>query len=132
MSVSISAPYPKEKVTTILPDPQLGNSRATESNIQLKRTMTGRLWSYIRSNDTEILKMTFIITRQKDFELSEFIRVYLTADWKLIDHNGKQWKVKLVGEPIRRNSVGRAATSNTAATGGETKSVTLTFSAEAL
>jgi len=132
MSVAISAPYPKTKVTTILPDPQLGNTRATEANVQLKRSMTGRLWSYVQSNDREIMVLTFIITRQKDFELAEFIRVYLTADWKLIDHNGDEWKVKLLGEPIRRDSVGRAASSNTNATGGETKTVTLSFSAEAI
>jgi hypothetical protein len=132
MSISISAPYPKAKVTTILPDPQLGNSRTPESNVQLKRSMTGRLWSYVQSNANEILSMTFVITRQKDFELAEFIRVYLTADWELIDHNGKKWKVKLLGDPIRRESIGRAAASNANATGGETKRVTLTFSAEAL
>jgi len=132
MSVTLSAPYPKTKVTTVLPDPQLGNTRTTESNVQLKRTMTGKLWSYVQSTDKEILVLSFIITRQKDFELAEFVRIYLTADWKLIDHNGKEWKVKLLGEPLRRNSVGRAASSNTNATGGETKSVTLTFSAEPL
>jgi len=132
MSVTLSAPYPKTKVTTVLPDPQLGNTRTTESNVQLKRTMTGKLWSYVQSTNKEILVLSFIITRQKDFELAEFVRIYLTADWKLIDHNGKEWKVKLLGEPLRRNSVGRAASSNTNATGGETKSVTLTFSAEPL
>ena len=132
MSVAISAPYPKSKVTTILPDPQFGNTRKSESSIQLKRTMTGRVVSYIRSSDKEELQFTFIMTRQKDFELLEFVRVYNAADWKLIDHNGKEWKVQLVGEPIRRTAAGRSSSSNTSSTGGETRQVTLTFSAEAL
>jgi hypothetical protein len=132
MSVQISAPYPKQKVTIILPDPSFGNTRASESTVQLKRTMTGKLWSYINTSLKERVVFTFTLSRQKDLELQEFVRVYHAAEfWKLTDHNGKEWKVKLAGEPIQRSSVGRI-NSNDSSTGGESRRVKLIFSAEAL
>jgi hypothetical protein len=132
MSVSISAPYPKQKVTTILPDPLNNNTRASESDIQLKRGMTGKVWSYIQTSSKSRLSLTFILSRQKDLELQEFVRVYHAAKfWKLTDHDGNEWKVKLIGEPIRREAIGRI-NSNTSSTGGESRKVTLNFSAEAL
>lgn len=131
MTVAISAPFPAMKVTSILPDPDFGNIRATQSTIQFKRTMSNNVWTYAKPNDKETSSLTFNLTRQKDLEFGEFLRIYHTATWKLIDHNGKAWKVQLVGEPIRRVARGRVgATSST--TGGEAIILTINFSAEAL
>lgn len=131
MSIAISAPYPATKVTSILPDPDFGNIRASQSGIQIKRGMSGDVWTYTKPNDKEVSSLTFNLTRQKDLELAEFLRVYHTATWKLIDHNGKEWEVQLVGEPVRRRARGRVGETSSS-TGGESIILTLNFSAEAL
>lgn len=131
MSISIAAPYPALKVTSILPDPNFGNVRASQSGIQIKRGMTGEVWTYAKPNDKEVSVLEFSLTRQKDLEVAEFLRIYHTATWKLIDHNGKQWKVQLVGRPVRREARGRVGATSSS-TGGESIILTLSFSAEAL
>jgi hypothetical protein len=130
-TIAISAPYPRTKVTMILPAPNFGNIRASQSSIQMKRSMTGEVWTYARPNDRDVVQLSFSLSRQKDLELGEFIRVYHTAFWKIVDHNGNSWKCQLVGEPIKRVAHSRNnATSSS--TGGEVINVTLKFSVEAI
>lgn len=131
MTIAISAPYPATKVTTILPDPNFGNFRATQSTIQIKRGTTGEVWTYTNPNDKENISLTFSLSRQKDLEFAEFVRIYHTATWKVIDHNGKSWKVQLVGRPIRRTARGRVGTT-ASSTGGEAIEVKINLSCEAL
>lgn len=130
-TITVSAPYPKTKVTMILPAPNFGNIRASQSSIQMKRSMTGEVWTYIRPNDADVIELTFSLSRQKDLELGEFVRVYHTATWKITDHNGNNWKCQLVGEPIKR--IARARNNATSSsTGGEVINVRLKFSVEAI
>lgn len=131
MTLAISAPYPKTKVTSILPNPEFGNIRATQSKVQVKRSMTGKVWTYVNPNDRDSITLTFELSRQKDLEFGEFIRIYHTAFWKIVDHNGNNWKCQLVGEPVRRVARKRNnATSSS--TGGEVIIVTIRLSVEAI
>ena len=129
MTVSLAAPYPALKVTTILPDPEFGNFRASQSAIQIKRGMTGRVWTYINPNDRDAISLQFRLSRQKDLELGEFLRIYHTAYWKVVDHNGDAWKCQLVGEPIRRTARARNNTTEST-TGGDVIVLTLNLSVE--
>lgn len=133
MSTFIQAPYPKTKVTSVLPDPQEPDSRGSQSEVQVVRGVTSKnTWTYVTSSDKVNLSATWIITRAKDEEVAEFIRVYHTARWKLtFGHESKSWIVELVGEPIRRRVVGRQDDDNQA-TGNEAVQITMNFSAEAL
>jgi len=131
MTVAISAPYPATKVTSILPDPEFGNFRATQARIQVKRGTTGEVWTYANPNDRENITLTFSLSRAKDLEFAEFVRIYHTATWKVVDHNGKEWKVQLVGRPIRRRATARIGATNSS-TGGEAIELMLKLSCEAL
>lgn len=135
MSTFLRAPYPATKVTTVMPDPEEENSQESQSKVQIVRGSTNvKKWTYVQSSNKVNLSATWILTRAKDEELTEFIRVYHTAVWEVEythDNVVKKWKAQLVGRPIQRITTGRQDDDNST-TGDETVSVTLNFSAEAI
>lgn len=135
MSTFLRAPYPTTKVTTVMPDPEQENSQGSQSKVQIVRGATNvNKWTYVQSSDKVNLSARWTLTRAKDEELTEFIRVYHTAVWLVeYTHDGvvKEWKAQIVGRPIRRNTTGRQD-SNNSTTGDEVVEVILNFSAEAI
>lgn len=128
MSVKFSAPFPKTKVETTFPDPQFADARSTQARGQIKRTMTGETYTYGTASTKVELRYRFLITRQKDLELDQLLRVYHTAHWKIVDHRGDVWDAQLTGRPITRR--GSRKIGNNTRTGTEEIDVTLFFSAE--
>ena len=128
MSTFFAAPYPNIKVTSVLPDAELGDGRASESSIQIKRTRTGTVKTYVRSSNRQTLTLQFSLTRMKDLELIQFTQAFHTTDWRITLYDGSQWQAKLVGEPIRHTATTRYDTNN-ADTGDELIEVSMTFSA---
>ena len=123
-----------------MPDPEQEDSRGSQSKVQVLRGATNvNIWTYVQSSDKINLQATWVLTRAKDEELDEFIRVYHTAEWEVEytheDVSGvpkvKKWRARLVGRPIRRRSTGRQDDNN-AGTGDEVVEVTLQFSAEVI
>lgn len=131
MSTLIAAPYPTPAVTTVLPPAEFLDGRASEAEIQIKRTMTGEVWTYAKSSDKETINLQFKLTRMKDLELAAFIQIFQSAKWKLTLHDGSTWVAELVGDPIRRVASERLDKNNLK-TGNELIIVTLTFSATRL
>jgi len=131
MSTFFAAPYPTIKVTSVLPDAEFGDGRKSESSVDIKRTMIGRVITYIKTSAKQTLTLTFQLTRMKDLELDQFIQSFHTTEWQLTLHDGSIWRAKLVGEPIKREAFGRVDFNNDT-TGNEELEVTLTFSAEKL
>ena len=129
MSVLLAAPYDKQKIVTVLPNPEFGDAQATQGQIQLKRKMNGDILTYAKPNDKQVLSFTWLLTRMKHLELREFTNIYHSADWQITDHNGTVWKAQLTGQPVigsgrlRYNEI-------TGSTGHEEYEVTMTFSAE--
>lgn len=128
--VEIKGPYPNSKVTILLPNPQFEDARASEAGIQIKRTMTGRLITYVQSSDRVTLRFPFQLSRMKSLELEAFINAYQSAHWHVTLHDGSKWDAQLVGQPVVRTATGRAG--NSATIGKETVEVTLTLSAKRL
>lgn len=128
MSTFLAAPYPKIKVTSVLPNAEFGDARASEAEIITKRRMTGGLITYLKSSNRQTLTLRFELTRMKDLELEQFIKSFHTTEWKLTLHDESTWQAKLIGEPIRRTVTGRYDQDN-ADTGDELLEVLLTFSA---
>ena len=128
MSVKFFVPFPKTKVVTTFPNPEFADVRATQSRGEVKRTITGEIYTYGTQSTKVDLRYRFLITRQKDLELDQLLRVYHTAHWKIIDHRGDVWDAQLTGSPISRQAVRRIG--NQARIGTEEIDVTLTFSAE--
>ena len=129
MSVKFSAPFPKLKVETTFPDPEFSDTRSSQARGETKRTMTGDIYTYGNESTKVNLRYRFLVTRQKDLELEEFLRVYHTAAWRIIDHRGDVWEAQLIGAPVRRQATRKIATNSTR-TGDEEIDVSLLFSAE--
>ena len=128
MSVKFSAPFPKLKVETTFPDPEFADTRSTQAVGQIKRTMTGETYTYGTGSTLVNLRYRFLITRQKDLELDQLLRIYHTATWKIVDHRNDVWKAQLIGRPISRKATRKIG--NNTRTGNEEIDVTLFFSAE--
>ena len=128
-SFKISAPYALPKTTSQLPEPEFGDTNATDASVDVKRTMTGRVVTYVTSSTKRRLTYRFSLTRQKQIELCEFIRIFKGVEWKLEDHDGTIWKAQLLGQSIRNRGVGRQAPT-VGTTGGEEYDATLRFLAE--
>jgi hypothetical protein len=126
-NVKIRAPYPKNKVTTLLPIPQWMDSQTPLADFQLKRTREGRSITHPRLVNDRELKLRFLLTRQKSLELEELFNVYQSGQFWIELHDATKWLVNLVGQPIIRTAVGRQTDSRTD-TGEEAIEVTLTFS----
>ena len=130
MSAFFAAPYGRVEVRSVLPNPEVLNSRASESSIQIKRRMNGGApITYVKSSNRETLTLRFILSRMKNLEISQFINAFHTRDWEVTLHDGSVWKAKLTGEPIRQSAIGKWDVNNTA-TGNEDYEVTFNFSAE--
>lgn len=130
MSTTIRAPWPNYKVTTILPNPEFGDTRSSESTVTIKRTMTGRKLTYIQPSNRYTLVLTFQLTRMKALELEEFLRSYRSAPIFLELYDGSQWEAKLIQQPVERRATERIGDSTLI--GKELIETTLTLSAKRL
>ena len=105
--LQIRAPHPNHKVTILLPNPEFDDARAPESTITIKRTMTGRLITYIAQSDRVTLNLPLQLTRMKSLELEAFLASYQSAKWEVTLYDGSVWETQLVGEPVSRRATGR-------------------------
>lgn len=131
MSTILRAPWPNYKVTSVLPNPKFGDVRSSQSTLTVKRTMTGRVVTYIQPSDRETLVLPFELTRAKSLEVEAFINAYQSTTWFLeLQDEGSQWEVQLVGDPLTREATD--VVSEDSRTGRELVLLTLTLSAKRL
>lgn len=130
MATTLRAPWPNYKVTSILPNPQFDDARSVESTITIKRTMTGKKYTYIQPSERYTLTLPFQLTRMKSLELEAFLKVYQAAPIFMELYDGSQWEAKLVNEPVTRRATDRIGESSLV--GRELVEVTLTLSAKRL
>ncbi len=94
------------QTTTLLPNPEWDNSEQLTGEVTIKRATDGTTYTYIKSkNDRRRLLFRFRLTRQKSFELREFIIAYFSSEVRLIDHNGVTWVGNLLNNPFEFESL---------------------------
>ncbi len=91
----------------ILPCPQFGDSNAYQGTVNLKRTMTGDTFTYIRKVDLEKVSYTFHIGTYKAIELKDFLLNFSDKQMTLINWLGETWFVNLANNPYEFNAAGR-------------------------
>ncbi len=91
----------------ILPCPQFGDSNTYSGTINLKRTMTGDTFTYVRKVDLEKLKYTFHMGTNKAIELKDFLLNFSDKQITLINWLGETWIVNLANNPYQFNAAGR-------------------------
>jgi hypothetical protein len=109
-----------------LPNAKFDDARAANQTVNLQRTMTGVLYSYVKTTGATTLRLPFVLSRMKALELKEFIRVYYRAQWVVDLHDGTHWIAHLLSDPFDSTAEGRAE----GWPGSEAIAVTLVLSAK--
>lgn len=77
-----------EGVVIELPNPALGNTSQSTDEVDVKRTMIGGVFSYVRRRVPHIFKYSFDISRPKYYELLSFYNSYCANPIQLLDWKG--------------------------------------------
>lgn len=100
MSVRLAAPYPGIQCITHLPNPEFGDLEGQVNFLEIKRSINGQRYSYVRAKDgRKRLQMQFSLTRMKALELRAFIVAYHSSRVLLTDHLGQKWLGYIITNP---------------------------------
>jgi hypothetical protein len=116
----LQAPMPTPQTTTVLPNPQFGDGETPSHTIDVKQSMNGTTYSYVKSNARSKLQYTLTLSRMKALELRAFIVAYYRAQIRLTNHLGEVWDVYFTVNPFEFNSKNKSS-----APGGATIDITL-------
>jgi hypothetical protein len=104
----LQAPYPSMTATTILPNPNVGDTENLRNRIDIHRSMTGVRRVYVKDIGRNSLTFSFSILRPKALELTEFITAYNSVKWKIVTHENESWIVNLMNNPFEFTSIARS------------------------
>ncbi len=86
----LMAPFPAYAVTTILPSPQLSNSKSSVAILTILETIDGSKYTYPKPKENRKKhQWSFELSRHKAIELKEFISRYFASLIKVVDHNNE-------------------------------------------
>lgn len=121
--IRLDAPAPLYAVSTYLPNPKFSDVRQRLAQIDKKRAMTGRLFSYV--NDEAVYRLTynFDLVRLKSLELDAFLQAYLDSQIRINAHDGKIYVGYIEANPFEFQQQGRIQ----GATSKEHDAITLIF-----
>lgn len=107
--ILLQAPLPSLTTTVVLPSPKDGDSQAPAQSINVKQSMNGTLYSYVKSNARSKLQYSLTLSRMKALELRAFIQAYYRAQIRLTNHEGEVWDVYLTVNPFEFSSLSRSS-----------------------
>jgi hypothetical protein len=84
----------------VLPCPLFGDTQNYSGEMNLKRTMTGDVFTYVKKTSTEKLKYTFEIGTYKALELRDFLVNHSHEVLSLLNWKGETWIVFIVNNPF--------------------------------
>lgn len=96
--IELHGPYENTTTVTILPNPEFDNARSLTSSVDVKRAMDGTRYTYVKAKVHEKLEFTFQLTPSKSEELKAFIEEYIGQAIRVVDHDGKVWRVNLTND----------------------------------
>ena len=100
MSVYLQAPHELIQTSIELPSPNLGDTYNPASEVVIRNAMSGKLYSYTKSNNRIEFSWDFNLAKEKAIELEEFIKVYSAENIRIIDWRERVYLVKLVNLPV--------------------------------
>ena len=94
-------PYTTPTLTVIVPKPNKGDSDQHENQAIFGISMSGRVYSYIKTPTTRRLLLSFSKLSYTMFtNLKHLIYESGSADIGYLDHNGDQWKGNFLNDPF--------------------------------
>ncbi len=104
---TIRAPYPALATTTQLPNPQFGDTEGILASFDMKRTMSGQKYTYVKPRGRMKMLWSFDLARKKAQELRELYNVYNSSQVKITDHIGNTYVGYFTSNPFEFESVSR-------------------------
>ena len=93
--------------TVILPCPQFGDSEAYQGQVNLKRTMTGDTFTYVRKGRVEKLQYTFHVGTHKAYEMQRYLLSHAAKLHTVYNWKGEVWKVYITNNPVEFSAAER-------------------------
>ena len=111
MSVTFQAPYDLIQGTILLPSANLGDYIARQDKTIIRNSMSGVLYSTVKTTGRVKLDWEFSLTNAKYRELYQFILAYNSVYWRVYDWNDTMYRAQLITNPVQftpvsKNSVG--------------------------
>ncbi len=90
----------------ILPTPELGDIFTPKVVVNIKKTVSGKIYTYIKTNPADKFTLTWVLGLYKALELQAYLKAniqspnYKTSFFTLYLWNGEIWKAKMVSNDI--------------------------------
>ena len=101
MSFVLTAPLPTILTTMQMPDPDHGNPKGQDLNVDFKKSINNTRYTYVKSSARKTLTFTWdVLGRGKLVEVQEFYKNYAGDQIRLIDFRDNVWDVIFAENPI--------------------------------
>ncbi len=97
---TIRAPYPSFITRIRLPNPILGEKESNPLVMTPLRSMSGVLYTYVKTNPGTSMEIEFLMTRSKGEEFKRFLLSYVTKKIYIIDHLDRGWVGYFTTNPV--------------------------------
>lgn len=88
----------------VLPCPLFGDDEGLLSTLNIKRTMTTNVYTYIKQTDLNKLSYTFKISTKKARELRKFLMEYMSNIINVNNWKGEIWVTQITNNPVEEIS----------------------------
>lgn len=82
----------------VLPDPQFGDSENNQHSMTLKRSINGNKFTYVKNPGSRKLIYSFYVSREKGFEIENFVKAYYKYNIRMYNHKNEVWIIKFTND----------------------------------
>ena len=112
MAFILEGPYPALATSTFLPNPVPGDSLSNTGSLEIKQSMNGTKYSYVKSRASrKKLLWTFQISQHKALEIREFFNAYNAEKIKVTDHFGDIYIGNFTSNPFEFEAIRKSSSS---------------------
>ena len=100
MSFIVQGPYPLLATTLVMPSARVGNQTNLAATVQTMRAMDGTAYTYVKTKrGRKAHAWDFVVTKDKVYEVEEFIKLYAGKLAKVTDSDGDIFVGYLTANP---------------------------------
>lgn len=101
---SATTVFQSQSRAIILPNPEFNDSENLVGAVNIKRTITGGTFSYVKKSSNRKLKYKFLINQRKASELRKFLLDFLGDRITMTNFKGEMWSGYLLSDPAEITS----------------------------
>ena len=105
--ITLIGTYETVQTAIVIPAPSFGDSENNQSTVDLKRSITGVPYTYVKNPSSKKLVYTIRMAREKAAELEAFVLAYFKYNIRMYNHKGECWRVKFINEAFDFQRTGR-------------------------